>query len=125
MADLDTACDAIDEFARIITRRRYPIGSYVGGEYVVGDPTEIEIAAVHQPVTSRDLRDLPEGQRVDALRSVWSRSDIQGANESTGRLADELVIEGETYRVVRAWARTEAGFSKAVVELKDDRQRGK
>lgn len=121
---LDLAAEAIDEFARLIIRRRFPPGAYVAGKFVQGDPTEVDIAATHQPVTSRDLRDLPEGQRVDALRSVWSRSEILGADERTGRPADELVIEGETYRVIQAWHRTEAGFHKAVVELTDDRQRG-
>lgn len=124
MSSLDLAAEAIDEFARIITLRRFAPGSYVAGKYVPGASSDAPIAAVHQPVSSRDLRDLPEGQRVDALRSIWSRSEILGADERTGRLPDELVIEGETYRVIRAWHRTEAGFHKVIAELKDDRQRG-
>lgn len=124
MTDLSVVCDAIDEFARPISRVRYAPGSYVNGEWSEGSSSTTSIMATHQPATARDLRDLPEGQRVDAMRAVWSRSDILGADETTGRAADDLVIEGEVWRVVAAWHRSEAGFYKALVGLKNDRQRG-
>lgn len=124
MTDLSVAAEAIDEFARLIERIRFPAGTYVNGVWSEAAGTTETIAATHQPASARDLRDLPEGQRVDAMRAIWSRSELLGADETTGRKADVLVIEGEQWEVIASWHRSEAGFWKAVAGLKNDRQRG-
>ena len=115
---------AIDLAARDVTLVRHAPGAYVGGRFVDGPATTSTIRAAHQPATARDLQDLPEGERVDAQRAVWTRTMLLGADEAAGRRADSLIIEGETWRVVRVWPRTEAGFWKAIVGKLDARQRG-
>lgn len=113
---LEWSAQAIDKLAPLygpISLMREAPGSYPDGRWQPGTVTTTTIFGVYQPTTRENARELPEGQFETATKTLWTRVDIQDADEATQRRADELVIEGETYRVMRALPRTEAGFTKA------------
>ncbi len=84
----------------VVTRRL--AGTYVDGLYVP-DPTDAEqfvIVASVQPVTGRDLKDLPEGQNGDEVYEVITTTPIH--TRIPGFEADEVSIDGEPWKITRA-----------------------
>lgn len=71
----------------------------------------VDFAADVQPVSSRTLKDLPEGLRDQAEFSIWTRHTVN---------PDDVIIhEGNRHRILKTWARPDDGFTKAVMgELK-------
>lgn len=122
---LAAATIAVDMFARPAMRRRHGAGSYAAnGVYTPGAVTSASIMAVIQAPSEHDLLTLPEGERTEGMVAVWTRADLQVANEGAGTVADELVTPaGEVYRVVKVMTRSEAGFTKALARLSHDRGR--
>lgn len=109
---------AVDIAATPHTLRTYPAGSFVEGEWTQGEAVETPIRAVMQAPSTRDLESLPEGERVEGLVTVWSRSPLNTADEDDERRADEIInAAGEAYRVVNARLRSEAGFYRALARL--------
>lgn len=76
-----------------------------GGNAVLGAVTSTQIRIVVQPVTGKMLMDLPEGVRDQVKYAIWTRSEISMDNE--------IVYDGETYRVMYLWPRPIDGFFKA------------
>jgi hypothetical protein len=117
---------AVDLAATPHTLRTYPAGSYVEGEWTQGEAIETPIRAVMQAPSTKDLQSLPEGERIEGLVTVWSRSPLNPADEDDGVRSDEVInARGEAYRVVRVLQRAEAGFYRAIARLiTHDRGRG-
>lgn len=85
-------------------------GAYVSGKWVPAAPTiEADVRVVLQPTSGRELRDLPEGLRVEAKYSLW----LQG----TVALDDVVIYGGKRYRVIFLWERPEGSFTKAALGL--------
>jgi hypothetical protein len=72
------------------------------------------------------MRLLPEGERIEAYVTIWSREALRASNETTGVRADEITgADGQRYRVVRSVHRNEASFTRAIGRLvNDDAERG-
>lgn len=73
-----------------------------------------------QPLEGDEAQQLPEGERVDAWRTVFSAYPLAPADTTTGRLADVVVLpHGEgvaLYSVQRAWPwAAAAGVTQALV----------
>jgi hypothetical protein len=113
---LDLTLLSIDMLARPIQLMKAGPGVFINGHWVPGAATPIDIMAVHQATSRQDMEYLPEGLRERVTKTVWTRTTLNDADEASATAADELVIEGETYRVMRALKRTEAGFTKAYCE---------
>src|SRR5687767_14060388 len=101
--------DTIDAEAVPVDVLRQSAGTYVHGEWIPGVETPETILATVQPVTGKELRDMPEGVRNDARFSLWTRSAIA---------TDEFVIYGGSkHRVMTSIPRLEGGFTKAIFGL--------
>jgi hypothetical protein len=102
------AGSGIDRRAVSVTRTRRSAGSYnADGDFVPGTPTTGTILAVVQPVSGRQLMDLPEGVRSEARWLAWSRAEI--------RLDDVIVAGGLSHRVIYVWPRAEGEFYRAAM----------
>lgn len=123
LPSLTLAAKAIDVLARPIALVRIGPGAYVEGQFQPGARVRTTIQAAHQPITAEDLLQLAEGDRTEAMKSLWSRAELRSANEAAQTPADELEIEGAIWRVIKVWPRSEAGFWKAVAGRADDRSR--
>lgn len=109
---------AVDLAATPHTLRTYPAGAYVEGEWAQGEAVETPIRAVMQAPSARDLESLPEGERVEGLVTIWSRSPLNTSDEDDARRADEVInARGEAYRLVNVRLRAEAGFYRAIARL--------
>ena len=85
---------------QIITRTS--AGSYVNGTFVAGSPSTITIQASIQPATGEDMKSLPEGRRLDDYVKVYTDSDLQVLEESSGIQPDKLEWRGHTYECISA-----------------------
>jgi hypothetical protein len=131
---LTDAADAIDAFAIPVTRRRYEAmgrdglydrdtGKWIDNVPWNPGPAETTIQAAVLAMKPSTLRDLPEGVRADAVATIWSRSNLRAADDSTGTVGDEILWRGEWYRVTFLWPRPEGGFTKAALGAIRDRGR--
>lgn len=106
---------AIDAEARPLTLIQTPAGAYDdGGNWIEGEEQETPFMGAIFAVSSRDLRDMPEGIRTEAKRTLWTRQPVQN-NDRIGL--------GETrYKVLMVHDRSfEGGFYKGVLGLLNDK----
>jgi hypothetical protein len=80
------------------TVTRTAAGSYTTGRYAAGAPSTFAITASVQPVQGRDLQSVPEAQRGEEVKVLWTTTELRtrGAGEP-----DSVSIDGEAWRVVR------------------------
>lgn len=104
---------AIDEESEPVILKVPGPGTYDdAGNYTPGafpDPLPI-IYAVLQPVTGRELRDLPEGLRKQVSLVGWTRTTVAVGNE--------IGYGGTDYRIVHVWGRPMNGFNKFAIGRK-------
>jgi predicted nucleic acid-binding protein len=112
---------AVDAMARpAILKRRTP-GATIDFEWVPGVETSTPIRAVIQDPKEADIRQLPEGERVESYQTIWTRTELRTADEDAGTEADRVVSEnGQTFKITRVSARDEAGFYRAIARLEHD-----
>lgn len=92
-------------FRKPYTITRKAAGSYVNGLFVAGSPSTLTIQASIQPVSGEDLKPLPEGRRLDDYIKVYTDSNLQMLQESTGKQPDQLTWRGHTYECISVDAR--------------------
>lgn len=115
---------AIDRRAKPATLKRSAPGAYVAGIWQGGATTATTIQAVIQPPGVRDLQMMPEGEWTEGDVVVWTRTALRTADEDQKTTADEITTAlGDTYKVIKVATRTEAGFTRAVARLTNDRGR--
>lgn len=110
---------AVDALARPAVLRRFDkAGAWVDGVFdeTIGS-SDTDIMAVIQSPSEKDMRLVPEGERVEAYVTIWSRTEMKTSDETGGR-ADIIVgQDGEAYRVVRKANRTEGGYCRVIARL--------
>lgn len=114
---------AVDRYARPATLRRWATSGWQSnGEFnESAGATETAIMAVIQSPSEKDMRLLPEGERVEAYVTIWTRTALLTSDDTTGGRADEVVgADGTRYRIVRVSSRTEGGFTRAIGRLSRD-----
>jgi hypothetical protein len=116
---------AVDAMARPATRIRSVAGSYVDGRWTPSAGAISEpIRAVIQDPKEADIRQLPEGERVEAFVAIWTRAELRTADETNKIEADRVTSEtGDTYKIVRVSDRAEANFTRAIGRLEHARGR--
>lgn len=97
--------DVIDDFDPVtLTVTRTPNAGYdAQGRALTGTPTTFTISAVHMPVTGRDLQALPEGDRAEEQRWVFTATKL--IPQDAQYAPDVLTIAGEPWVVhtVEQW----------------------
>lgn len=82
------------------TATRTTDGGYdADGLAVAGTTSTFAVAGSLQPVSGRELRDLPEGQRGDEIRVLYTLTELRtriGTHQP-----DKLSIDGETWVVIK------------------------
>ncbi len=69
------------------------------GLAIAGSASTFSVAGSLQPVSGRELRDLPEGQRGDETRVIYTLTELR-TRTSTHR-PDVLAIDGEPWTVIK------------------------
>lgn len=99
---------AIDTRAVPVTRRSEGAGgSWVAGEWVAAPETTATISAAVFPASGEVLRDLPEGERADAVHVLYTRAEV---------LRDDIIEwQGANHRVTTVKHWTHGGFYEALL----------
>lgn len=79
-------------FNQTVRVRRPVLGEYVGGVWTEYPPLETSIQTSVQPVQPSKLQLLPEGRRLDARFTLYSKQEI--------REQDEVLLRGTWYEVL-------------------------
>lgn len=112
MDDLTDVGPVLEDFAAsyTVTRPGAVDWNSLPGQPVLGTPTTIAITGVLLPVSNKDLQRLPEGFRVDGVRSFYTETPLQLAPQP-----DLVSAEGLTWQVeaLEPWAA--GGFYKALL----------
>lgn len=88
--------------AELVTLRRH--GAYTtdaSGNRVRGSSSDTTISVSWQPLNGDDWQALPEGERHVETRKGYTTTAVRVEDQHTGVPADELVVDGVTYKVVR------------------------
>ena len=98
--------------AKSVTLKRPSAGTIVDGFQQPGTPVASTILAVIQPMSAKELRNVPEGQNTVQWYSVWALSQVL--------VKDVITYEGIDYTIQRAIGRPEGEFWKASAVHVDD-----
>jgi hypothetical protein len=112
--------DAIATFATgTYTVTRTGAGSYSGGILSAGSTSSFSIVASVQPLSGRDLQVLPEGQRTDETRVLYTTTQL--LTRTATQAPDSISIDGSTYEVfkVEDWTYIGVTHYRAYVSRKD------
>lgn len=91
--------DVITSFSTgTYTVTRTAAGSVTTGRYTAGAQTTFSIVACVQPVSGRDLRSLPEGERADDVRELDTVTALFA--RTPAQEPDLVTIGGEPWMVV-------------------------
>ena len=69
----------------------------VKGRAVAGATSTLLVEASEQPLSGRDLQVLPEGQRADETRKLYSRTTLRARTPASA--GDLVEIDGESWEV--------------------------
>lgn len=75
-----------------------------------------------QPISGKTLKALPEGYRSKAQYSFWTETEMQGLEQGTDHLPDQILIDGQWYSVysLKDWTRTSFLVHHHCVAILDD-----
>lgn len=99
------------DLAEYYTVERSTDGAFVPGGYS-DTKTTLQMYGVVSRDVSRELEQVPEGDRVKALRAFWSTQEIFLTNANG--ISDILVWQGEHFRVVHVSNYSNRRYWKAV-----------
>jgi len=91
--------DLIEEFSETVTFTRFEGGSYSGLDYVAGTTSTFDVEISLQPLSGKELLQLPEGQRTKQTIKGYTETQLLTARESESKKADEFDYEGVTFEV--------------------------
>lgn len=78
------------------------------GKLIPGTTTTIPgVVAIVQPVSGRQLRDVPEGQRSNEMMMICTETELMPRTDE--RAGDRITLKGEVWTVVRAKEHTGLG----------------
>ena len=100
-----------------------PAGAFVEGIWTAA-PDTVPILAVIQATSQKDLVQYADGDRLDGYVRIWTADELRTVDEDRGDDAQVVTTpEADTYRIVKAGRRNEAGFTRAIGRLTRDRGR--
>lgn len=91
------------------------------GSSIVYEDFTIQASSV-QPISGKTLQAMPEGYRTKAQYSFWTKTPIQGLEQGTNKLPDEILIDGTWYSVyaLKDWTRTSFLIHSHCIAIRDD-----
>jgi len=93
--------EALDtDTAILLIVKRKSGGQRVDGVWVPGAETNVKILASPQPADANDLQNLPEGERDKDIFKFISNKPVYTTEDRDGQEADEVIFEGNRYRVI-------------------------
>lgn len=94
------------------TVERQRPGFYKNGEFQAGKAESVTVRGSLQPLGMREIKMLPEGDRVKDLLKFYSDTALTIIDPRLSRGADRVIIDGERYKVISTekWAGPAVGL---------------
>lgn len=89
-------------------------GEWVSGKFMP-TITDVLIQGVVRPTNGDDLETLPEGDRVKGLKTFYCKQKIELVDPDS--LSDQIIWQGNIYKVVTVLDWSRHGFYKAIASL--------
>jgi hypothetical protein len=102
-----TAASLIGGFGFLVNLHRYEdAGTYVNGDYVAVAPTISQVIMSIQPISGRELLNVPEAQRTRQFMTAYSPVKLYTVQTSVSKKADLIEWDGAFFEVqaVEYWA---------------------
>lgn len=93
------ATSLISEFGQAYQVTRYAQGAYVNGVYIPGAKSTFDVVLSLQPVTGKELLNLPEGQRGRTFMKGYSPVALFTVEQSPSAKADLVSFMGRIFEV--------------------------
>jgi len=74
--------------------------TYVKGRLVKAATEEIEIQATIQPLNSKEVLLLPEGQRTKETIKIYSATELNPGSNKTKKNGDTIAYDGNGYEII-------------------------
>lgn len=88
---------------------------------VVAKPEEarLDFEGSFQPLSDRELRQLPEGQRNEGRSKIYTPFELKTVDTSASKIPDRVLYNGVTYKVVKVndWVDLGGYFKAEVVRM--------
>lgn len=88
---------------------------------VVAKPEEdrLNFEGSFQPLSDRELRQLPEGQRNEGRSKIYTPFELKTVETSASKIPDRVLYKGVTYKVVKVndWIDLGGYFKTEVVRM--------
>ena len=85
------------------------------GVFSVLDYTDIPVVGIVQPADPDAVQMLSEGERLRNMIEVWSATELR-ASDAVEALSDVLVVNGQSYRVIKTEDWSANGYSHVFAE---------
>jgi hypothetical protein len=90
-------------------------GRFTVGGWQENTPEQISMQGVVLPTTSKDLEQLPEGDRVTESMTFYSTDPLFVThNDSNAGTSDQIQFNGSLYRLARVKNYSKYGYWKAI-----------
>ncbi len=104
---IDVALEVLSDpdFLINLTVERTTAGSYIGGLYVEGTPSNLTIPASVQPANAEDFQNLPEGERFGGSQLLYTLQELIGSKDlaKADRVLNYLGVNWKVV-MVEPWA---------------------
>lgn len=92
-------------------------GSFIGGRWVSGTPVRISARGTISVAREKDLRQVPEADRVAGAMVFHNRGVMYPTRTSpTNAISDKIFWRGEWYKVISVFPYVDYGYYKAIAE---------
>ena len=100
------------------------VGSFVKGVWTEGTPTSISVVGTISVASNKELRQLPEGDRIQGAMVFHSTEQIYttrvgagtGRRATTSGISDKILWRGDYYKVLNVSPYVDYGYYKAIGE---------
>lgn len=113
----------VNFFSRPMIRHIAQPGAFINGLWVKASPAYIEepFRGDFQPLTGRDIKMMPEGERADNKAKLYSTTRLYAAGERTDTESDLVGYEGKLFKVITLYNRFQNSLTfKYILELLPD-----
>lgn len=106
------------DFAQSFVITRSQGGAFKAGKWQDATTT-VQGYGVIQPATAEELNQVPEGDRVNEVKSFHSSSPLyethtSGGDDPNARISDTIAWSGQNYKLVKVFQWQDFGYYKAL-----------
>lgn len=91
-------------------------GTWVLGRFIAATET-LQFSGVIEPLNTKEIKMLPEGDQITGGINIWTRETLHTTkreNALGGKLSDEVIWQGENWKVYQVQNFSDFGYQQAI-----------